>query len=33
MDIPQRLCAESPAMTPAQWREYLPEEPYGPPCA
>ncbi|WP_320777447.1 TIR domain-containing protein [Streptomyces sp. CRN 30] len=33
MDILQRLCAESPAVTPAQWREYLPGEPYEPPCA
>jgi WD40 repeat protein len=36
VDVPgilQRLCAESPRITPAQWAEYLPDQPYDPPCA
>jgi WD40 repeat protein len=31
--ILQRLCAQSPAISPAQWRQYLPDQPYDPPCA
>ena len=31
--ILQRLCAESPAITPADWNRYLPNLPYDPPCA
>jgi WD40 repeat protein len=33
LGILQRLCAESPRITPAQWRQYLPDRPYDPPCA
>ncbi|MCP2241693.1 toll/interleukin-1 receptor domain-containing protein [Lentzea aerocolonigenes] len=28
-----RLCADSPAITEAEWRQYLPDDPYDPPCA
>ncbi|MEV5726482.1 TIR domain-containing protein [Streptomyces pharetrae] len=31
--ILQRLCAESPRITPDQWTQYLPDQPYDPPCA
>ncbi|WP_254667995.1 toll/interleukin-1 receptor domain-containing protein [Streptomyces griseus] len=31
--ILQRLCAESPRITPDQWSQYLPDRPYDPPCA
>lgn len=31
--ILQRLCAESPRITRAQWSQYLPDRPYDPPCA
>jgi WD40 repeat protein len=33
LGILQRLCAQSPRITPAQWRQYLPDRPYDPPCA
>lgn len=28
-----RLCADSPAIPEAEWRQYLPDDPYDPPCA
>ncbi|MFJ8253559.1 TIR domain-containing protein [Streptomyces sp. NPDC094466] len=31
--ILQRLCAESPRITPDQWAQYLPDRPYDPPCS
>ncbi|MGX9884490.1 TIR domain-containing protein [Streptomyces sp. NPDC002276] len=31
--ILRRLCAESPRITRDQWRQYLPDRPYDPPCA
>lgn len=31
--ILQRLCAESPRITESQWKQYLPDRPYDPPCA
>ncbi|MGW6153694.1 TIR domain-containing protein [Streptomyces sp. NPDC055144] len=31
--ILRSLCALSPRITPDQWRQYLPERPYDPPCA
>ncbi|MET9513096.1 TIR domain-containing protein [Streptomyces flavidovirens] len=31
--ILQRLCADSPRITPDQWTQYLPEYAYDPPCA
>jgi WD40 repeat protein len=31
--ILQRLCAQSPQITRTQWTQYLPDEPYDPPCA
>jgi WD40 repeat protein len=33
LGILQRLCAQSPRITPAQWTQYLPDRPYDPPCA
>ncbi|MCQ4043324.1 TIR domain-containing protein [Streptantibioticus rubrisoli] len=32
-DILQRLCAQSPVISPDQWRQYLPQMAYDPPCA
>ncbi|MGY5074575.1 TIR domain-containing protein [Streptomyces griseus] len=29
----QQLCAQSAPITEAQWKEYLPDRPYDPPCA
>jgi WD40 repeat protein len=31
--ILQRLCAQSAPITPEQWAQYLPDQPYDPPCA
>ncbi|MFF3032035.1 toll/interleukin-1 receptor domain-containing protein [Streptomyces rubiginosohelvolus] len=31
--ILQQLCAQSAPITEAQWKEYLPDRPYDPPCA
>ncbi|MFJ8967427.1 MULTISPECIES: TIR domain-containing protein [Streptomyces] len=31
--ILQRLCADSPRITPDRWAQYLPDRPYDPPCS
>jgi hypothetical protein len=36
VDVPEllgRLCAESEPIPESEWRQYLPDVPYDPPCA